>query len=166
MRHRPDVVLLDLHMPYLDGLQVMAALSEVIDDDDFVPIVILTADATPTAREEALGAGAKDFLTKPFDNTEVVLRVKNLLESRLLYLGLRDENAELAERLRIGDTNDRALDEERGAQVSRVEQALRPESRSTVFQPIVELGTERRRRRRGADPVRDRTTSQPRRVVP
>lgn len=90
-----DIVLLDLHMPELDGFAVMDALSDRIAPGDFVPIVILTADVNPEVRRRALSAGAKDFLTKPVDPIEVVLRIRNLLETRHLYRQLQDQNATL-----------------------------------------------------------------------
>ena len=83
---RSDLVLLDLMMPYLDGVAVMQQLRSTIADGEFLPIVILTADATGDAKRRALDAGATDFLTKPFDHMEIVLRIKNLLETRRLYL--------------------------------------------------------------------------------
>jgi signal transduction histidine kinase/DNA-binding NarL/FixJ family response regulator len=84
---RPDLVLLDLHMPHEDGFAVMRRLREHVAADDFVPVLVLTADATPEAKLRALSEGAKDFLTKPLDTVEAGLRIRNLLETRLLYLG-------------------------------------------------------------------------------
>jgi putative two-component system response regulator len=85
----PDLVLLDLHMPGLDGFAVMEQLDNRIAGDTFLPILILTADIRPEIKRRALAAGAKDFITKPFDRTEVVLRIQNLLETRLLHLRFR-----------------------------------------------------------------------------
>jgi signal transduction histidine kinase/DNA-binding response OmpR family regulator len=82
---RPDLVLLDLHMPYLDGIAVMEALAGRRAADDWVPILVLTADITPESRLRALRAGANDFLTKPLDAGEVLLRIRNLLATRVLY---------------------------------------------------------------------------------
>jgi putative two-component system response regulator len=84
-----DLILCDLHMPRLDGYGVMKALEDVIPENSYVPIVILTADTTIEARQRALALGAKDFLTKPLDPTEMVLRIANLLETRSLHLRLR-----------------------------------------------------------------------------
>lgn len=89
---RPDILLLDLHMPGLDGFAVMEQLRGRIPSSDFVPILVLTADITPEARQRALSAGAKDFLTKPVDPTEVVLRIKNLLQTRYYYRQLQEQN--------------------------------------------------------------------------
>ena len=91
----PDIVLLDLHMPDPDGLAILTRLAEV-GGDAFLPVLVLTGDATADARDRALGAGAHDFLTKPFDATEVLLRVRNLLETRFLYRRLEERAVQLA----------------------------------------------------------------------
>src|SRR5438128_4243027 len=92
---RSDLVLLDLMMPYLDGVAVMKALRSTIADGEFLPIVVLTADATADAKRRALDAGTTDFLTKPFDRMEIVLRIKNLLQTRRLYLEREEQNRSL-----------------------------------------------------------------------
>ena len=89
-RSAPDIVLLDLMMFPIGGFAVMEDLHALITDDEYVPIVILTADVNPAHRQRALELGAKDFLTKPFDHDEVVLRVRNLLQTRFLYLRLQE----------------------------------------------------------------------------
>jgi putative two-component system response regulator len=89
----PDLVLLDLHMPGLDGFAVMERLEDRITGDTFLPILILTADIRPEVKRRALSAGAKDFVTKPFDRTEVLLRIQNLLQTRFLHIRLRPELA-------------------------------------------------------------------------
>lgn len=85
----PDLVLLDLHMPRLDGYAVLERLAHRKAQGDYLPVCVLTADATREARHKALALGAKDFLTKPFDRVEAMLRVWNLLETRMLYQRLR-----------------------------------------------------------------------------
>lgn len=97
---RPDLILLDLHMPHLDGFEVMRQLAARIPPHEFVPILVLTADITADARQRALSDGAKDFLSKPLDQVEVLLRIRNLLETRFLYLEQRAarEAAEASER--------------------------------------------------------------------
>ena len=92
-RVRPDIVLLDLMMFPIDGFTVMRQIQDRVGADDEIPIVFLTADVNPEHRHRALEQGAKDFLSKPFDHDEVVLRIRNLLETRFLYLRL----AEMAE---------------------------------------------------------------------
>lgn len=81
----PDLIMLDLMMPELDGYSILELLSKRIPKNSYLPIIVLTADATIQAKRKALALGAKDFLTKPFDAIEVMLRVWNLLETRALY---------------------------------------------------------------------------------
>lgn len=85
----PDLVLLDLMMPGLSGYALLEQLQRLRAEHDFRPVLVLTADATTEARRRALSLGAKDFLTKPFDSIEVMLRVWNLLETRQLYKRLQ-----------------------------------------------------------------------------
>jgi EAL domain-containing protein (putative c-di-GMP-specific phosphodiesterase class I)/DNA-binding response OmpR family regulator len=92
----PDIVLLDLRMPIVDGMAVLKRLPDVAPPDRYLPVLILTADATRTSRDQALSSGAHDFLTKPFDPAEVLLRVGNLLETRRLHEELRRRNLDLA----------------------------------------------------------------------
>jgi putative two-component system response regulator len=96
----PDVILLDLHMPVLDGFAVMRRLAELIGPHDYVPIIVLTADVTSKSKRAALEGGARDFVTKPFDHAEVLARVANLLETRSLHLQLRSHNERLEETVR------------------------------------------------------------------
>jgi len=95
----PDVLLLDLHMPHLDGFAVMEALGESSDPGTRTPIVVLTADATAEVKHRALAAGARDFLTKPLDMEEVLLRIGNILEIRFLEGELREERDSLERRV-------------------------------------------------------------------
>jgi CheY-like chemotaxis protein len=85
----PDLVLLDLMMPGIDGFQLLEALKRHSRPDDFLPVLVLTADTTLQARRRALALGANDFVAKPFDLVEVALRISNLLETRILYERLR-----------------------------------------------------------------------------
>lgn len=91
----PDLILLDLMMPELDGYALLEMLSRHIPKDEYLPILVLTADATIAAKRKALALGAKDFLTKPFDTIEAMLRVWNLLETRMLYRHLKKINTEV-----------------------------------------------------------------------
>ncbi|HXN61068.1 MAG TPA: response regulator, partial [Acidimicrobiales bacterium] len=120
----PDLVLLDLHMPHIGGLDLMEALQREIPSDFFVPILVLTADATDTAKQDALGAGATDFLTKPFDQTEVVLRVRNLLRTRFLHVALQSRNANLQLELQRRKEFEVRLAEERAKRLRRVQDVL------------------------------------------
>lgn len=89
---QPDLILLDLYMPHMNGFEVMESLSELIPAKTFLPIIVLTADASDNARHTALDSGANDFLTKPFDTLEVSLRIRNALRTRFLYLELNNQN--------------------------------------------------------------------------
>ena len=97
----PDIVLLDLHMPHLDGFELMERFGKVSTGSVAVPIVILTADIDPKVKQRALAAGAGDFLVKPFDTSEVLLRLRNRLETRFLQLRLQRQNLALEERVRL-----------------------------------------------------------------
>lgn len=100
----PDLILLDLSMPGVDGFEVMRRLGPLLEGS-WLPVLVLTADTTAATKHRALSAGAKDFLTKPLDRTEVLLRVENLLEAHLLHRQLRDysEGLEHAVRERTRD---------------------------------------------------------------
>jgi putative two-component system response regulator len=93
--YQPDLILLDIMMPHLDGFEVMEQLRPLIPDDEFLPVLILTADGTTETRHRGLACGAKDFLTKPLDLVEVLQRVRNLLESRAMHEHLRNERETL-----------------------------------------------------------------------
>src|SRR5450830_1775327 len=84
-----DLILLDLQMPGMDGFQVMEGLKE-IETDGYLPVLVITAQ--PDHKLRALAAGAKDFVSKPFDLIEVQTRIHNMLEVRLLYRKLENYN--------------------------------------------------------------------------
>ena len=96
---KPDLILLDLAMPYLSGFEVMEQLKQLIDCNTYLPILILTADVTAKSKEEALSRGGYDFLTKPFHLIEVGLRIKNLLHTGYLQKQLVNQNKLLQESL-------------------------------------------------------------------
>jgi EAL domain-containing protein (putative c-di-GMP-specific phosphodiesterase class I)/CheY-like chemotaxis protein len=137
----PDLILLDLHMPHLDGIAVLEALAAVIPAESYTPILVLTADTTLEAKQRALAAGAKDFVTKPFEQTEVLLRVKNLLETRSLHVSLKRHNAALQGEIRQNNERDRRLADEHQRLVGRVRRVLDHHDVATVYQPIVDLST-------------------------
>ena len=87
-----DLILLDLQMPGMDGFEVMEGLKANLDDD-YLPIIVITAQ--PGHKLRALHAGARDFVSKPFDLIEVASRIHNMLEVRLLYKKLNDMNEAL-----------------------------------------------------------------------
>ncbi|MHB8783846.1 MAG: response regulator [Desulfobacteria bacterium] len=93
-RNRYGLILLDLQMPVMDGFKVMEALKEV-EEDSYLPVLVITAQ--PDHKLRALKAGAKDFISKPFDLAEVLARVHNMLEVRLLHVELQKalENVKL-----------------------------------------------------------------------
>ena len=86
----PDLLLLDLHMPQPDGFEVLRRLRSVRQSLGFLPVIVLTADAGHVARNSALILGADEFLLKPVDRDELVLRVRNLLRTRQLFLDVND----------------------------------------------------------------------------
>jgi signal transduction histidine kinase len=91
----PDIVLVDLHMPHLDGFEVLSVIRGLSVGDAFLPVVMLTADVNPEAKRRALALGATDFLTKPVDVIEVTLRVANLLKTRVLHKRLLQRSRSL-----------------------------------------------------------------------
>lgn len=97
LKNRYDLILLDLQMPGMDGFQVMESLKE-IETASYLPVLVITAQ--PDHKMRALKAGAKDFISKPFDLGEVLARVHNMLEVRLLHRELHNYNEMLEERVR------------------------------------------------------------------
>src|SRR5882757_7102628 len=93
-QHRYDLILLDLQMPGMDGFQVMEGL-KLNEEDAYLPVLVITAE--PGHKLRALQAGAKDFVSKPFDLIEVKTRINNLLEVRLLYKKLESYSKTLEE---------------------------------------------------------------------
>ena len=96
-QHNYDLILLDLQMPGMDGFQVMASL-KTSDADSYLPVLVITAQ--PGHKLRALQAGARDFVSKPFDLIEVRTRIHNMLEVRLLYKRLERHSIELEEAVR------------------------------------------------------------------
>ena len=80
----PDLLLLDWHMPVLDGPEILERIHFLTDEPNWMPVLVLTADIAPDTKRNALSLGARDFLTKPIDVPEVLLRVRNLLQTRYL----------------------------------------------------------------------------------
>ncbi len=85
---QPDLVLLDLHMPSPDGQEVLRRLRSARESLGFLPVIVLTADSSHLARNSALLLGADDYLTKPLDRTEVMLKVRYLLRVRERFVDL------------------------------------------------------------------------------
>jgi putative two-component system response regulator len=99
VKYRPDLILLDLHMPEMSGLAVMDQLNEIAEAS-YLPILMMTGDMTPEARQEALTRGAKDFVSKPYHADEVLLRIRTLLETRFLYFQVQSQNQILEAKVR------------------------------------------------------------------
>jgi signal transduction histidine kinase len=97
---RPDLIVLDLVMPHMDGVHLLRELRWHTATETYLPILVLTADVSPESQRHTLAAGANDFVTKPFDPAEVVIRVRNLLETRSLHAELRRRNQDLEAQVR------------------------------------------------------------------
>ena len=95
LAYEPDLILLDYHMPVKSGIDILRDLKQFVPASVYLPVIVLTADTSSEAKQQALSQGAKDFLAKPLDRAEVVLRIQNLLETRFLYLQLQRQNDEL-----------------------------------------------------------------------
>jgi DNA-binding response OmpR family regulator len=98
--YRPDLILLDLHMPHQNGYQILRMLRKLVPANAFLPIIIVTGDVAPESRRRALALGATDFISKPFDIVEVALRTRNVLQIRGLHRQLQSERAQLEKRVR------------------------------------------------------------------
>jgi len=96
----PDLILLDLSMPDIDGYEFMRRLGESSPRSSVAPVLVFTGDISPEAKTKALELGASDFLTKPGDSTEILLRVKNFLRLRQMQKALEKQNRELERRVR------------------------------------------------------------------
>lgn len=94
-----DLILLDIQMPRMNGFQVMEQLQTLHDEDDYLPVLVLTAQTDMETRLRSLDLGARDFVTKPFQHAEVLQRIHNSLEIRHLYRQQKNYNQELAEKV-------------------------------------------------------------------
>jgi len=97
--YQPDILLLDLIMPHINGFQIMAELQK-LREDSYLPILVLTALTDQESRIKALQLGAKDFINKPFDQMEVLVRIQNMLEVKMLHNALRNQNQVLEKKIR------------------------------------------------------------------
>jgi len=95
---QPDLMVLDLHMPHMEGFKIMERLKEA-QEGDYLPILVISQERNRIIQFSALEAGAKDFLVKPYDSIEVILRIRNFLEIRMLHKEIRNQNKMLEERV-------------------------------------------------------------------
>ena len=119
---QPDLILLDLMMPKLDGYAVMRQLGGWLPSTVYLPILVITADVSKAARQKALTLGAKDFLTKPIDAAEATLRIHNLLVTRWIY--------------REMDLRSRRCMEQAGESAKRLDAALREVEQLAAAGPL------------------------------
>jgi len=97
---RPSIVLLDLHMPELDGFELLDAIRSWESEHAYLPILVITADTSDEARSRAWSLGATDFIRKPFDHLELLPRIQSLLRSHALHRGLEERAENLEQRVR------------------------------------------------------------------
>jgi len=135
---RPDMILLDLHMPHVDGFELLELITRHAAGE-FLPVLVITADTGREAVHRALQLGAHDFLTKPFDVTEVTLRVGNLLRTRWAYLELRRERSRLQDHLDVLVVNSLGTEDSWDVRRARIENVLTLGGPRMVFQPVVDL---------------------------
>lgn len=136
---RPDLVVLDLFMPAPDGFTVLERIRAQVSDDDYLPVLVLTADSSQDAKQRALSNGANDFLTKPFDLSEAALRIRNLLETRVLHVHLQQHTDELQARLEEHEASIRDAEQRHDRLSAEIAAVLGGVGLFMVFQPILRL---------------------------
>lgn len=97
----PDLLVLDLHMPGIDGFEILDHVRRLVPAGEFFPVLVVTGDRDPVVRERALTLGARDFVSKPFNSIEILLRIHNLLETRCLHRQLGSHIGELETLVRL-----------------------------------------------------------------
>ncbi|CDK99743.1 Response regulator rpfG [Magnetospirillum gryphiswaldense MSR-1 v2] len=95
--HDFDIILLDVRMPHMSGIEVLEKLAATLEEGDWLPVLVLTAQTDDETRFQALTAGARDFVNKPFKRWEVMLRIRNMLETRHFFKRQRLRADELEE---------------------------------------------------------------------
>ncbi len=96
----PDLVMLDLNMPPPDGFEIMRHLEARIRPESYLPVIVISGEFSPEAKQRAFTSVAKDFVGKPFDSMEILLRIGNLLQTRYLHVALHEQNWRLEEMVR------------------------------------------------------------------
>lgn len=136
----PDLILLELDMPVMDGFQVLERLHGVIRDDDLVPVVALSSDATSATRNRALAAGAADVVSRPYERSELVLRVRNLLRTRSLYVAQQQRTEALEAQVQREGRDRHARSDQTRKRATRIQAVLRGDGMQMHYQPIVAVG--------------------------
>lgn len=134
----PDLVLLDLRMPVMDGFQVLEAIQRQAAGN-YLPVIVVTADDSHSSVERALEMGAHDFLTKPYNATELVLRVRNLLLNRQAYQELRRSRAWLRTRLDLFEPDLAAINIEPELARRLIQTTIEARDFAIAVQPIVDM---------------------------
>jgi len=143
--HRYDLILLDLQMPGMDGFQVMEGLKE-IEEDGYLPVLVITAQ--PDQKLPALRAGAKDFVSKPFDLAEVLARVYNMLEVRLLHVEAKNYSKSLERMVREVEASHEQIRRKSDEVKSLYDEIVAEQKRSLELsaQPGIMVGVEKEER--------------------
>jgi EAL domain-containing protein (putative c-di-GMP-specific phosphodiesterase class I)/FixJ family two-component response regulator len=138
-----DLVVADLRMPGVEGLDLLREIQGRTARSDYLPVLVLTAHANAAMKREALATGAHDFLVKPFDADELLLRIRNLLATRALHVEVDQHRRRLEEALLRYEAEATRRAEEWATKRRRVEQALSPSAFHLVFQPVFDVGASR-----------------------
>ena len=138
--HDPDLVLLDLRMPVMDGFEVLEVVQRHAGNT-YLPVVVITADDAHDSVERALAMGAHDFVRKPFDAVELVLRVRNLLSNRAAYLELRRNRAWLKARLGLFEPELANLAGDSDDAREEIRRVIKDDLFRIAVQPIVDMRT-------------------------
>ena len=115
----PDLILLDLRMSGMDGFEVLAQLRQSLPVDDFLPVLVVTSEPGTESRERALSLGATDFLGRPYEVFDVILRVRNLLQTRFLHLELMARNRSLENQ--VSDRTDKLMESEQQLKMAQLD---------------------------------------------
>jgi putative two-component system response regulator len=99
MESAPDLVVVDLHIPGFSGIEIMRTIRKLDPEGEYVPVIMMTGDLGPTAKRQALEAGCNDFIDKFAEDFEVMLRIKNALRTRMLHVGMRNQNSQLEQQV-------------------------------------------------------------------
>lgn len=108
--YEPDLVITDIAMPGMDGIELVEKLRSHLPPDTCLPILVLSGSANPKHKRRALAAGATEIMAKPFDAAEIQMRIRNLLLTRFQHLEIQNYNRELEQKVadRTGNSNTRS----------------------------------------------------------